>query len=128
MDWLFSTKEGRQQLLKSVQYDRLAIVILRREHEFDTLDAVKDEIGSSVKNFAPSRLLKSQIPFLSLGSDIGKRKVCYKGNSDMSGPFVVEEVETESGTYRRLVFLNNQFVVQSEAKLKQGKYRLIDNE
>ncbi|OXU27110.1 hypothetical protein TSAR_005725 [Trichomalopsis sarcophagae] len=119
MDWLFSTKEGRQQLLKSAQHDRLAIVILRRGQIFESLEAVKNELGDSIKNFAPAGLSKSQIPFLSLGSDIGQRKIIYEGKSDFSGQFVVEEIETESGLYRRLVFLNNQFVIQSEAKLKQ---------
>lgn len=121
MDWLFSTKEGRQQLLKSAQHDRLAIVILRRGQNFESLDAVKNELGDSIKNFAPLGLSKAQIPFLSVGSDIGKRNICYKGHSDISGPFVVGEIETEDGLYRRLVFLNNPFVVQSEAQLKQGR-------
>ena len=124
-DWLFSTKEGRQQLLKSAQHDRLAIVILRRGQTFESLDAVKNELADSVKNFAPSGLSKTPIPCLSLGSDIGNRKILYQGNSKISGPFVIEETETENDLYRRLVFLNNQFVIQSEAKLKQGINILI---
>ncbi|XP_058793465.1 eEF1A lysine and N-terminal methyltransferase homolog isoform X2 [Phymastichus coffea] len=118
MDWLFRTKEGRQQLSKSVQYDRLAIVILRRGQIFENLNTVKKELADSIKSFAPAAL-KNQIPFLSLGKDIGTRKILYEGNSNISGPFVIEENETENGVYRRLVFLNNQFVIQSEAKLKQ---------
>lgn len=121
MDWLFSTREGRQQLIMSAQRDRLAIVILRRGQHFESLDAVKDELADSVINFAPLGLSKSQIPFLSIGSDIGTRNICYEGHSDLSGPFVVEEIENDDGLYRRLVFLNNPFVVQSEAKLKSGK-------
>lgn len=61
------------------------------------------------------------MPFLSIGNDIGERSVCCRGNSDISGDFVVEEVQGEGGvTYRRLIFLTNQNIVQSEAKLSKG--------
>nr|XP_034180029.1 eEF1A lysine and N-terminal methyltransferase homolog [Osmia lignaria] len=123
-DWLFSTKEGRQQVLKSAQQDRLAIVTLRREHKFDSWDAVKSELEECILNLAPEGLSgKSNIPFLSLGSDVGVRKTCYEGNSDLSGPFVVEEIEKDGCEFRRLIFLNNPYVIQSEARLKQAKSR-----
>ncbi|XP_043250417.1 eEF1A lysine and N-terminal methyltransferase homolog [Colletes gigas] len=123
-DWLFSTKEGRQQLLKSVQRDRLAIVTLRREHKFESWDAVKSELEDCILNLAPEGLSgKNDIPFLSLGSDVGVRITCYEGKSDLSGPFVVEEVERDGYEFRRLVFLNNPYVIQSEARLKQAKSR-----
>lgn len=120
-DWLFSTKEGRQQVLKSAQRDRLAIVTLRREHKFESWDAVKTELEDCVRNLAPAGLCgKTDIPFLSLGSDVGVRTVCYEGKSDISGPFVIEEVEKDGHEFRRLVFLNNPYVIQSEARLKEG--------
>lgn len=41
----------------------------------------------------------------------------------MSGDFIVEEVEGDGGQlFRRLIFLNNQGVVQSEACLKLCMY------
>ncbi|XP_011172802.2 eEF1A lysine and N-terminal methyltransferase homolog [Solenopsis invicta] len=122
-DWLFSTKEGRQQVLKSAQRDRLAIVTLRREHKFENWDAVKTELEDCVRNLAPADLCKNDIPFLSLGSDVGVRNVCYEGKSDISGPFVIEEVEKDGHEFRRLVFLNNPYVIQSEARLKEAKSR-----
>ncbi|CAL1687145.1 unnamed protein product [Lasius platythorax] len=124
MDWLFSTKEGRQQVLKSAKHDRLAIVTLRREHKFESWDAVKTELQDCVRNLAPAGLSgKHDIPFLSLGSDVGARTTCYEGKSDISGPFVVEEVEKDGHEFRRLVFLNNPYVIQSEARLKEAKSR-----
>lgn len=64
-----------------------------------------------------------QILFLSLGSDVGKRTVRYKGHSEISGDYVVEDVENEKGEkYRRLYYLGNQSVIQSEAKLRTSKY------
>lgn len=120
MDWLFSTKEGRQQVLKSAQYDRLAIVTLRREHKFEGWNAVKTELQDCIRNLAPAGLCgKNNIPFLSLGS-VGTRTTCYEGKSDISGPFIVEEVEKDGHEFRRIVFLNNPYVIQSEARLKEG--------
>ncbi|XP_015429310.1 PREDICTED: methyltransferase-like protein 13 [Dufourea novaeangliae] len=123
-DWLFSTKEGRHQVLKSAQRDRLAIVTLRREHKFENWDAVKIELEDCILNLAPEGLSgKNDIPFLSLGSDVGVRITCYEGKSELSGAFVVEEVERDGYEFRRLVFLSNPYVIQSEARLKQAKSR-----
>ncbi|XP_076661380.1 eEF1A lysine and N-terminal methyltransferase homolog isoform X1 [Halictus rubicundus] len=123
-DWLFSTKEGRQQVLKSAQRDRLAIVTLRREHKFESWDAVKTELEDCILNLAPEGLSsKNDIPFLSLGSDVGQRVICYEGKSELSGSFVIEEIERDGYEFRRLVFLSNPYVIQSEARLKQVKSR-----
>lgn len=120
--WLFSTKEGRQELLKTTKKNRLAIVTLRREHSYENLETVKNELNINIRNFAPASVdSKTQIPYLSLESEVGKRKVCHEGESQFSGKFVIEEIEDDQGsTFRKLIFLNNQFVVQSEAKLKTG--------
>ncbi|XP_043510386.1 eEF1A lysine and N-terminal methyltransferase homolog [Frieseomelitta varia] len=123
-DWLFSSKEGRQQVLKSSQCDRLAIVTLCREHKFESWDVVKSEIRECILSLAPEGLIdKNDIPFLSLGTDIGIRKTCIEGESKLSGPFIVEEIERDGNEFRRLIFLNNPYVVQSEARLKQAKSR-----
>ncbi|CAK9813196.1 eEF1A lysine and N-terminal methyltransferase homolog [Anthophora plagiata] len=129
-DWLFSTKEGRQQVLKSAERDRLAIVTLCREHKFESWDAIKNELEDCILNLAPEGLSrKNDIPFLSLGSDVGVRRTCYEGKSDLSGPFVVEEIERDGTEFRRLIFLDNPYVVQSEARLiaksRRGKIKKI---
>ena len=46
--------------------------------------------------------------------------MCYEGKSDLSGPFVIEEIERDGSEFRRLIFLNNPYVIQSEGRLKQG--------
>lgn len=44
----------------------------------------------------------------------------------MSGDYVIEEVLGDSGiTYRRLVFLTNQNIIQSETRLKTGKVYVL---
>lgn len=60
-----------------------------------------------------------QIPFLSLGSEIGKRIIRCQGTSLVSGEYIVEDIEIDSlNKFRRLFYLNTQSVIQSEAKLK----------
>lgn len=60
------------------------------------------------------------MPFLSIGEDIGNRKVIYEGKSELSGDFVVEDVGSGDGTmYRRLIFLSSKDIVQSEVLLKR---------
>ena len=126
-EWLFATKQGRRKLLESAQHSRLAIVTMHRNQTYKSLDAVKLELNETVKSFAPKGLKdSSKIPFLSLGSDVGDRKIVHKGKSELSGDFVVEDVTTDDRkTYRRLVFLNNQSVIQSEALMKQVKKKMM---
>lgn len=45
----------------------------------------------------------------------------FEGCSPLSGAFVVEDVSVDGATHRRLVFLDNQMLVQSEAKLKESE-------
>ena len=63
------------------------------------------------------------MPFLSVGHDINKRTLCHRGNSEMSGEYVVEEVDSDGQMYRRLIFLSNERVIQSAARVKKGNSR-----
>lgn len=124
-EWVFSTPEGRKKILLSAHFDRLAIVSMHREQIYLTWDDVKDEISETIKNLAPNGLKNQQIPFISLGLDVGKREVIHRGKSQLSGDYIIEEVIGEDNRlFRRLVFLSNQFVIQSEALLKVGTYIL----
>lgn len=127
-EWLFSTKAGRRKLLESAQHSRLAIVTLHHDQIYTSLDDIKKELNETVKSFAPKGLRDvSKVPFLSLGSDVvGSWKLVYEGNSEMSGDFVVKDVTRDDNkTFRRLIFLNNQSVIQSEALMKQVKKKKI---
>jgi len=62
-----------------------------------------------------------QVPFLSIGEDLGNRVVLHEGSSALSGDYVVEDIDGDSGQkFRRLIFLNNKNVIQSEARLVTG--------
>lgn len=63
-------------------------------------------------------LLYIQVPFLSVGGDIGVRTVQHQDCSPLSGDYVIEDVQGDDKRYfRRLIFLSNRNVVQSEARL-----------
>lgn len=58
------------------------------------------------------------MPFLSVGGDLGWREEVSRGVSELSGEYCVENVKGEDGElYRRLIFLSNAALVQSESRL-----------
>ncbi|XP_078417707.1 eEF1A lysine and N-terminal methyltransferase isoform X3 [Cetorhinus maximus] len=118
-EWLFGTDEGRRQLGKSAEFKRLLVVVLHRDQLYESMEAIQSELSGKVMELAPPGLPPNQqVPFLSVGGDIGVRTVQYRGASDMSGEYVIEDVKGEDGNYfRHLIFLSNVNVVQSEAKL-----------
>lgn len=62
---------------------------------------------------------------MSIGEDIGKRFPVAQGRSDTSGDYLIEDVELNGGQlFRRLVFLSNKNVVQSEARMTHGNWHL----
>lgn len=65
-EWLFSTPEGRKKLLASAQHDRLSIVSMHRDQIYTTWDEVKEELGASIRNLAPSGLKDVQVMLISL--------------------------------------------------------------
>ena len=49
---------------------------------------------------------------------LGGRNIIAKGTSAISGEYVVEQVRVDGAHVRRLYFLDNPFVIQSEVTLK----------
>lgn len=120
-EWLFSTPQGRQQLATNVNCERLIVVHLLRDNVYGSLEEVKSDLSAKVLELAPASC-KEQVPILSLGDDVGQRDVRCKGKSDISGEFVVEDVlSSNDDLYRRLIFLNSPYIIQSEAKLMLAK-------
>ena len=123
-EWLFSTRDGRRQLAESADCFRLIVVHLNRAHSFSNLRQVQDELSAFVMELAPPELDPgTQVPFLSIGANdgsVGERSERCRGRSQFSGEYVVEDVEVGGELYRRLVFMNNPNITQSEARLKTG--------
>ncbi|NWI66002.1 MET13 protein, partial [Todus mexicanus] len=118
-EWLFGTEEGRRQLAASAGFGRLVTVALHREQHYEGMAGIQAELSGKVMELAPPSLPAwQQVPFLSVGGDIGVRTVRHRDSSPLSGEYVVEDVKGDDTCYfRRLIFLRNRNVVQSEARL-----------
>ncbi|XP_034565871.1 eEF1A lysine and N-terminal methyltransferase [Notolabrus celidotus] len=117
--WLYSSSEGRKQLAASANFRRLVIVAMHRNQEYTDMQAVQSELSPMVMDLAPPGMpANQQVPFLSVGGDLGWREEVSRGLSELSGEYCVENVRGEDGElYRRLVFLSNAALVQSESRL-----------
>ena len=62
------------------------------------------------------------MPFLTLGDDINTRQIKFRGKSDLSGPFVVQDVTVDGETSRRLIFMDRSHITQSEISMVPGMY------
>uniref|UniRef100_UPI0037E8E8F7 eEF1A lysine and N-terminal methyltransferase n=1 Tax=Semicossyphus pulcher TaxID=241346 RepID=UPI0037E8E8F7 len=117
--WLYSSSEGRRQLAASANFRRLVVVAMHRNQEYTDMQAVQSELSLMVMDLAPPGMpANQQVPFLSVGGDLGWREEVSRGASELSGEYCVENVRGEDGElYRRLVFLSNAALVQSESRL-----------
>lgn len=117
--WLYSSTEGRKQLAASANFRRLVIVSMHRNQEYSDMQAVQSELSPMVMDLAPPCMpANQQVPFLSVGGDLGWREEVSRGRSELSGEYCVENVRgQDSELYRRLVFLSNAALVQSESRL-----------
>ncbi|XP_038162845.1 eEF1A lysine and N-terminal methyltransferase isoform X2 [Cyprinodon tularosa] len=117
--WLYSAPEGRRQLAASANFRRLVIASMHRNQDYTDMQAVQSELSPVVMDLAPPGMLTNQqVPFLSVGGDLGWREEVSRGVSQLSGEYCVENVRGEDGElYRRLVFLSNVSLVQSESRL-----------
>ncbi|XP_053247143.1 eEF1A lysine and N-terminal methyltransferase isoform X6 [Podarcis raffonei] len=118
-EWLFGTDEGRKQLATCAGFWRLVTVALHRDQHYEGMEAIQAELSEKVMELAPPGLpAGQQVPFLSVGGDIGIRTIQHRGTSPLSGEYVIEDVKGDGGhCFRRLIFLSNRNVVQSEARL-----------
>ncbi|XP_073903584.1 eEF1A lysine and N-terminal methyltransferase isoform X3 [Castor canadensis] len=112
-------EEGRKQLAASAGFRRLITVALHRGQQYDGMDSIQAELSARVMELAPAGMPPQQkVPFLSVGGDIGVRTVQHQDCSPLSGDYVIEDVQGDDRRYfRRLIFLSNRNVVQSEARL-----------
>ncbi|XP_078497199.1 eEF1A lysine and N-terminal methyltransferase [Lissotriton helveticus] len=118
-EWLFGTEAGRKQLASSASFRRLIVVALHRDQLYQGMEGIQAELSAKVLELAPRGLPDNhQVPFLSASNDLGMRTVHHRGTSPQSGEYVIEDVKGEGPSFfRRLIFLSNRNVVQSEARL-----------
>ncbi|CEG35158.1 methyltransferase-like protein 13 isoform x1 [Plasmopara halstedii] len=118
-EWMFSTEEGANELAAGAGFSRLIIVALGRNgHDFESTAKVQEELNAKVMELAPDTLSPDEmIPYLTLEEGLGSRNIIHRGASSLSGAFFVEETAENGETLRRLVFLSNTNVIQSEVKV-----------
>eukprot|EP00850_Spirogloea_muscicola_P008546 SM000045S16291 [mRNA] locus=s45:698278:703942:+ [translate_table: standard] len=139
-EYIFNRENGHWQIVESARAARLIIVHLNRGYKFVSNAAVQAELSPEVIKLAPAscRDNPSQISYMTTGDGIGKRTILEEGIlgagqllSPMTGKIMVEEVEltaeemasysddhglpSSPHTFRRLMFLRNPNLIQSEA-------------
>ncbi|VDN57003.1 unnamed protein product [Dracunculus medinensis] len=127
-EWLFGTEKGRMDLREKCLTDRLAVIFLSREQQYEDLEFIKKELDSFILKFAPPKLRHghSRINYLSIG-EYDVKKTVAKGNSSINGTWTVEDVEINGSLFRQLIFLSSRHLVQSQARLiKRKKSTIVD--
>lgn len=128
-EYVFSSQRGLVQLAESANCARVIAVAFGRHHTFESQTAVQDELTFVVQvlsqqgRFLSPALLQRHsnqlsIPFMALDG-IGSRNVLTEGETFMSGRYLIEEVRAGDRIFRRLYFMDNPFVIQSEIAMKE---------
>lgn len=120
-EWMFATEEGAAELAGGAGFSRLILVALGRGHQFDSTTQVQEELNAKILELAPETLgANEKIPYLTVEEGLGKRNIVHQGQSPLSGAHFIEEVDDAGDRLRRLVFLSNTNVIQSEVRLIVG--------
>lgn len=92
------------------------MIVLGHGHTFESLEAVKAEVSPKVLDLVPNKCSNiKEIPFITVGKDIGERAQVFKSED---GTIIVEDVKEENQTaIRQVVFSDKPEMVQSEVQL-----------
>lgn len=55
-DWLFSTEAGSVQLAESAGFERLVVVTLHRNHKYQNMEQVKEEVSAKALDLSQDGL------------------------------------------------------------------------
>lgn len=117
-DTMISTEIGKVSLCQQAGYSRLIIITLNHGHKFDSIETVKTELSPKVVELAPQNCSNyKEIPFLTIGQDIGQRQEVYRS---ADGSIFVEDLKDggESNEYyRQVIFSSKPEQIQSEVIL-----------
>ena len=126
-EFIFTSQRGLLSVAESAGCARLVAVAFGRHHDFESQQAVQEELTYVVQVlsqqglFLPPAVYKLNtqnlsIPFMALDG-IGSRNVLADGDTTLSGKYLVEQVKADSKLVRRLYFMDNPFVIQSEVAM-----------
>jgi|UniRef100_A0A8J9SEZ8 hypothetical protein len=130
-EYIFASEIGLKSIAESASTARLIAISFGRHHRFGSQIIVQEELSFVVQvlsrqgTFLPKPhqelLAEVEIPFMAVDG-IGNRHIVAEGESQISGKYLVEQVDVDGMQVRRLYFANNPFVIQSEAVLRdQGR-------
>jgi precorrin-6B methylase 2 len=108
---MFSNDKGLQELAEMASVARLIVIHLIPGFEFDSLNAVQEDLRGLVPSLLHEKCTTKSIPFMTNGN-IGERHLVYS-----SGNIIVEDVKVNDYYRREMLFLKNVNQVQSEVKL-----------
>lgn len=57
-DWLYSTKNGQNELSEKAGFQRLVIASLNRGHHYEGMEQIQEELSNKVLDLAPNNLPK----------------------------------------------------------------------
>jgi SAM-dependent methyltransferase len=128
-EYMFTSHSALQQIAASAQTARLIAVAFGRGHDFVNTETVQQELTYVVQvlsrqgAFLPkshsqlaAQAQQKEIPFLAMDG-IGERNVIAQGETVLSGQYLVEQVRADDRMVRRLYFMDNPLVIQSEVAL-----------
>ena len=134
-EYIFNSKRGLQSVAASANCSRLIAVAFQRLYHYASQESVQEELREMVvylcqdgifllstkqRQQSPKLENSLQIPFLAL-QGLGERNVLARGSTPSTGEYIVEQTLVESQQWaRRLYFLNNPNVIQSQVYLKQS--------
>lgn len=96
---IIATEVGKFNLSLQAGYSRLIIITLNHGHKFDSIETVKTDIQGKILELAPSHCANfKEIPFLTIGKDIGERGAVY---SSPDGTLFVEDLKDEEANIYR---------------------------
>ncbi|KAJ8574928.1 hypothetical protein ON010_g4284 [Phytophthora cinnamomi] len=112
-------RDGWEEALSAPTVGYAGVALGRGGHAFESTAKVQEELNAKVMELAPDTLGSDEkIPYLTVEEGLGARNIVHQGTSPLSGAFFVEEVQEDDEKLRRLVFLSNTNVIQSEVKLQ----------
>jgi hypothetical protein len=124
-DYQFTSESGLAELAAQAQCRRLLAVRCNRPHQFPAMAELQSELSPLALYLAPGDTGppdEDAIPFLAVQEESDWEEVA-RGALQVAGEYVVEEMSAEEEAdrgkfvWRRLLFLQNQHFVQTEAKL-----------
>ena len=124
-DYQFTSEAGLAELATQAQCRRLLAVRCNRPHVFPPMADLQNELSPIAMYLAPADCGppdEDPIPFMAVQHESDWTEL-ERGALQVAGNFVVEEMPAEDEAdsdkfvWRRLVFLENQHFIQTEAKL-----------